>query len=304
MPIPFFIVGPTSVGKTALAAEVARRCNGEIVSADAFQVYRGLDILTAKPGRGLRAEIPHHLVDVTPVSLNFDAGQFLVAARRAMDDIAARGKLPIVAGGTGLYIRALTHGLAGLPKADSVLRSELERMELNELQQRIARLDPATGGLIDLKNKRRLVRAIEVCILTGRPFSEFRREWQTPAKAAGIFLTRDRDDLHKRIDERVEEMFETGVVEEIGSLEAPSQTARQAIGWKEVKAYLDGQIDLALCMEEIKRATRKYAKRQLTWFRRQANFEAINLSFYHLDFESAVELIVRRAASSLAPADV
>ncbi len=304
MPSPFYIVGPTSAGKTALAAEVARRCDGEIVSADAFQVYRGLDILTSKPSRALRAEIPHHLLDVVPVCCDFDAGQYLVAAREALREIASRGKLPVVAGGTGLYVRALTHGLADLPGADPALRAELDTLGMDELGRRLAELDPACAARIDLKNKRRLIRALEVCVLSGRPFSGFRREWQRDAETArGVLVTRERTELHERIDRRVDEMFDEGVIAEIGRLETPGRTAGQAIGLRQIQAHLNGGMGLTACKDGMKTATRRYAKRQLTWFRRQTSFEEINLSF-QTNLQSAAESIARRAVSSSMTADV
>ncbi len=236
----------------------------------------------------MRETVPHHLVDTIPLSRDFDVGQYLLAARNAIADVAGRGKLPIVAGGTGLYIRALTHGLDDLPKADPALRAALEQMEPDALRRRLGRLDPVCAERIDLKNKRRLIRAVEVCILTGKPFSEARRRWESAGAARGVFLTRDRDDLYKRIGDRVEEMFRNGVVREVAELPEPGGTARQAIGFAEIKSYLNGEITLAACMEEIKKATRRYAKRQLTWFRRQSSFEEISLSSCHPDFESAL----------------
>ena len=234
MPPPFFIVGPTSSGKTLLAAEAAARLNGEIISADAFQVYRGLDILTAKPPRELRAAIPHHLVDVVPVSQEFDVAQYLSTATLAIAGVTSRGKLPIVAGGTGLYVRALTHGLADLPAGDPALRQQLEQLDLDTLRQRIADLDPDCAARIDLKNKRRLVRALEVCMVTGKPFSGHLRESAPAISPAGVLLTWDRGDLHIRIHDRVEEMFNQGVVEEDpGASRGSARPHRPAGDWLE-----------------------------------------------------------------------
>ena len=211
-----FLSGPTAAGKTGIALQVAERCNGEIIGADAFQVYQGLDALTAMPSREERHRVRHHLIDFVPPGESFDVAQNLEAATRCADEIASRGKFPIFTGGTGLYIRALTHGLSDLPKADATIRAELEATGLEDLQKRYASLDPEGAKKIDLKNKRRLVRAIEVCLLTGKPFSSFRAEWEAPPQsAAGFFLRRDRDDLHDRINRRVVEMFRNGAVEEV-----------------------------------------------------------------------------------------
>lgn len=274
-----YITGPTAVGKSSIAVEVALRCNGEIVGADAFQVYEGLDVITAKPSAADLAKAPHHMIGCVPVMEKFDVAQYAAAATKCIAEIHARGKLPIVVGGTGLYVRALTHGLSDLPQADTSLRAELDGESLDDLQARYTALDPEGAKKIDLKNKRRLVRAIEVCLLTGKPFSSFRAEWETaPEGVTGFFLTRDRDDLHARTDQRVEEMFAQGAVEEVRALPPGLTTAAQAIGVKEILQYLAGTINETECKEQIKQATRQYAKRQITWFKRDAIFETVNLT--------------------------
>jgi tRNA dimethylallyltransferase len=290
-----FITGPTAVGKTGIALQVAERCNGEIIGADAFQIYQGLDVLTAKPSPEDLQRVRHHMVGVMPSAQSFDVAQYLEAATRCADEIASRGKLPIFAGGTGLYIRALTHGLSDLPKADAAIRSELDAATLEDLQKRYTALDPEGAKTIDLKNKRRLVRAIEVCLLAGKPFSAFRGEWKiAPESITGFFLTRDRDDLHECIGRRVEWMFRNGVVEEVRGMTDAGATASQAIGFKEIQLYLSGTISESDCIEQIKLATRQYAKRQITWFKRETLFETLNLSPY-ADLESAVQIIARKA---------
>ena len=274
-----FITGPTSAGKTGIAIRVAELCNGEIVGADAFQVYKELDILSAKPSRSDRARVPHHLIGVVPILQGYDVAQYLDAARSSIADIVARGKFPVVCGGTGLYLRALIRGLSDLPKADASLRTELDGASLDDLQRRYTALDPAGAARIDLKNKRRLVRAIEVCILTQKPFSSFRDEWKTPAKNVTAFLlTRERDDLHERINRRVVEMFHSGAVEEVRQLTHAGATAIQAIGFGGIRALIAGECTEAECIACVQQATRRYAKRQLTWFRREPGFETINLT--------------------------
>ena len=275
----FFIVGPTGIGKTQLAAQVAARCNAEIIGADAFQIYTGLGILTAKPSTELRTQIPHHLMDQVPPSQNFDVAQYLEKATLAAQDITARGRLPLVVGGTGLYVRALTHGLSDLPKTDLELRAKLETFSLDELQNRLTQLDPIGATQIDLKNLRRLIRAIEVCELTGHPFSSFRNEWnKTPAGVSGVFLTRDRVELNARIDQRVQEMMREGLLDEVRAIQDCGGTASQAIGIKEARACLNGEITQHECIAQIQQATRHYAKRQVTWFKRESAFERLNLS--------------------------
>jgi tRNA dimethylallyltransferase len=271
------IAGPTGVGKTKIALEAARRFGGEIVGADAFQVYRGLPLLTAQPSPENRAEIPHHLVGEIPLNAEFDVGQYLAPAEERLEAIRTRGKLPIVVGGTGLYVRALLRGLADLPPADEALRAELSAQPLEVLDRRLAELDPKGHAVIDRKNSRRLVRALEVCLLSGRPFSSFQTEWLTPPhRDCGIVLSRERAELHLRIDRRVEEMFEAGVVEEVERAgEALSATAKQTLGWREIRQLVDGQSTRSACVAAIQQATRRYAKRQLTWFRKEAGLKTI-----------------------------
>ena len=179
----FFIVGPTATGKSELAADVAREMAAEIVSADAFQIYRGLDLLTAKPDISTLAKAPHHLIGTTPLHEEMNAEKYRSAASRAIDEIQSRGKLAIVVGGSGLYIKALTHGLAPVPKSDPNLREELNAMSLDELRSQLAELDPEAAQKIDLKNRRRVVRAVEICLLTGRPASAQRRQWSDAGNA-------------------------------------------------------------------------------------------------------------------------
>jgi tRNA dimethylallyltransferase len=319
----FFIVGPTAVGKSEIAAEVAQRLGAEILSADAFQIYRGLDLLTAKPDRATLAKAPHHLIGVVPLSEEMNAEKY----RTAAETILARGKRVVIVGGTGLYIKALTHGLASLPTANSKLREKLERTTTEELLRSLRTLDPAGAEKIDRRNRRRLVRAVEVCLLTGKPFSEQRTEWNrgtgilpvgpagilpaaenrrdaySPhrqdacATAAGILLERERSQLYDRINQRVEEMFAAGVVDEVRAAKDIGPTAAQTLGLREIRTLLAGEISKAECIAKIQQATRRYAKRQLTWFRHQTNFSSLNLSAH--DPAKAVELISQSAARVL-----
>ena len=168
----FFIVGPTATGKSELAADVAREVSAEIVSADAFQIYRGLDLLSAKPDLSTLAKAPHHLIDTIPISEEMNAEKYRREAMRAIEEINSRGKLAIVVGGSGLYIKALTHGLAPLPESDTKLREKLNAMSLDDLHSQLCELDSETARKIDIKNRRRLVRALEICLITGKPASE------------------------------------------------------------------------------------------------------------------------------------
>ncbi len=279
-----FIGGPTATGKSELAADVARDIDAEIVSADAFQIYRGLDLLTAKPDASTLAKAPHHLIGTTPFHEEMNAEKYRRAAMAAVNEINSRGRLALVVGGSGLYIKALTHGLAPLPEADPKLREKLEAMSLDKLRTRLAKLDPEAARNIDTKNRRRLVRALEISLLTGKPMSEVVAGVGEPGwpgstiPATGVFVFRDREELYARINQRVEAMFEKGVIEEVRAAGQVSSTASQMIGLREIRELLDGRMSIVQCVAQIQQSTRRYAKRQLTWFRRQTNFLPLNLS--------------------------
>jgi tRNA dimethylallyltransferase len=280
----FFIVGPTATGKSELTADVAREIGAEIVSADAFQIYRGLDLLTAKPDASTLAKGPHHLIGTTPLHEEMNAEKYRRAASRAIEEIHSRDKLAIVVGGSGLYIKALTHGLAATPEPDPKLREKLNAMSLDELHSRLIELDPEAARKIDLKNRRRILRALEICLLTEKPASEVvaglghgDRPGST-IPATGVFVFRDRDELYARINRRVERMFDEGVIEEVRGAGDVGATASQMIGFREIRQLLNGEMSIPQCIAAIQQATRRYAKRQLTWFRRQTNFSPLNLS--------------------------
>lgn len=318
----FFIVGPTAAGKSELAADVAREMGAEVVSADAFQIYSGLNLLTAKPNATTLATAPHHLIGTMPLDQEMNAEKFRRAASRAIDEIQSRGKEAIIVGGSGLYVKALTHGLAPLPKADPKLRAKLHALGTDALRSQLAHLDPETARKIDSKNRRRLVRALEICLLTGKPVSVQHTQRavaggvepgppRSPPAATkgstitatfrGVFVFRDRDELYERINRRAEAMFEEGVIEEVRAAGAVSSTASQMIGLREIRELLAGKMSIAQCVAAIQQATRRYAKRQLTWFRRQTNFEPLNLSL--LSHNEAVNWILLRAQRSFAHRD-
>jgi len=305
---PFFIVGPTATGKSELAADVAAMVDGELVSADAFQIYRGLDVLSAKPEAATLRKAPHHLIGTLSLEQEMNAEKFRIEAARAIAEIRSRGRAPIVVGGSGLYIKALTHGLMRLPRANQSLREALNALDPAGLRARLIELDPKTAGTIDLKNPRRVRRAVEICLLTGQPASAQRREWApvagvadpglprstTAATTSGVFVFRDREDLYRRINERVERMFKNGVIDEVGGLGAISSTASKMIGLAQVRQLLDGKISMSQCIARIQQSTRRYAKRQLTWFARQSNLEPLNLSV--LSYGEAVDRIAQRVS--------
>lgn len=277
---PFFIAGPTASGKSAVALALARRIGGEIVNADAFQLYRGLDILTAKPRADDLAQAPHHLYSVLAPGETCDAQRYRNLALPVIQDIAARGGVPIVTGGSGLYLKALTHGLAPLPSADPDLRAELDALPLEEQVRQLLVLDPKAAETVNLTNPRYVQRALEICLLTGRPQSELRRNWLDDSpQVQGVCLVWERDPLYRRIDQRVRDMIAAGAVQEVAEAEAAlSSTAGKAIGVREIQRHLASELSLEEAVAAIQQATRRYAKRQMTWFRRERCFQTICLT--------------------------
>lgn len=273
---PVLLAGPTASGKSAVALALAEQVGGEIVSVDSMQVYRGLDVGTAKPSAEERARIPHHLIDVAELNESFTAARFVALAGETIAAIQARGRLPVLCGGTGFYFSAWLNGLGSAPPPDPALRAELEALPLAALLDELARRDVATFEEIDLQNRRRVVRAVEVIRLTGRPFSQQRAAWpdRAPALAGRSFgLSRGRDDLIRRINGRVDRMFVDGLIEETRGLLARglegNRTALQAIGYRQVVEHLRGDRSRLETVELVKIRTRQFAKRQATWFQGQ-----------------------------------
>lgn len=275
---PFFITGPTASGKSAIALALAERIGGEIVNADAFQLYQGLDILTAKPPQTDRARVPHHLYDVLPPDQSCDAQRFRELAQSVLAEISARGRVPIVVGGSGLYIKALSHGLAELPRGDDTLRAELRALPLEQLVARLLSLDPDAGQNVPLANPRYVQRALEICLLTGQPQSALRQTFAKSMPAGqGIRLQWQRERLYEKIDQRVHEMLRAGLLAEVSSLPPLGTTAEKAIGLREMRAHLAGEMPLPEAVAAMQQATRNYAKRQITWFKREAWLQTICL---------------------------
>ena len=296
-----FLVGPTASGKSAVALALAEKLGGEIISVDSMQVYRGLDIGTAKPGAEERGRVPHHLIDVVELTVPFDAAKFVEHARRAEQEIQGRGRIPIFCGGTGLYLKAYLEGLGEAPPSDAAVRQELEATPLDTLLRELQQSDPVTYERIDRQNPRRVVRALEVIRLTGQPFSEQRAAWNHEPRIAShgprlLGLQRAPTDLHARIHQRVDEMFARGLVAETRALLAhgleENRTAMQAIGYRQVVEHLRGARPLAETVELVKIKTRQYAKRQMTWFRRQLSVHWISVSPHETAPESVEKITV------------
>jgi tRNA dimethylallyltransferase len=271
----FFVCGPTAAGKSARALEIARERGGEIVNADAFQLYRGVEVLTAAPPASDRALIVHHLYGVLAPGQAVDAMAYLRLVLPAIDAILSRGKLPIITGGSGLYLKFLSHGPSPLPPGDPALRAELDVLPLDALVARLRQLDPAEAARTALANRRYVSRALEVCLLAGVPCSSLRDDWEmaTRTRAAalrGIVLSPPRPELHQRIALRTRAMLDGGAIDEVASLGEVSKGLEKAIGLREIRRHLAGEISRAECEELINAATRQYAKRQQTWFRRES----------------------------------
>lgn len=292
------LVGPTAVGKSAIALELAGRLDAEIVSADSMQVYRGMNIGTAKPSAAERALVRHHLIDVCEVGDVFDARQFVELATRAIAEIHSGGKLALVVGGTGLYVRALRHGLFEGPSRNEQLRVRLEAMTATELFEELQRLDPQTASRIDRHNPRRLVRALEVFHETGKPISELQKEWSKREPRLGaipfLCLNRTREDLHARIGRRIDGQIAAGWVQEVRQLLPlgleKNPSAMQAAGYRELVAHIHGEISLDKAVALIKTRTRQLAKRQLTWFRREPQLQWMEIGREEQPAETAARV--------------
>lgn len=272
-----FIVGATATGKSDLSIQLAKKLQAEIVNADSMQLYRGMDIGTAKLSLEQREGIPHHLIDVLDVTQDASVAEYQGWARAKIDDLLKQGKNVVVVGGTGLYIKAILDEL-NFPDTDPVVRARLsieaQQVGMDEMHARLAKLDPAAAAAIPKENVRRVVRALEVIEITGAPFTanlpKAGASYYPDAKQFGLVL--QRDDLKERIDRRVDAMWESGFVEEVRSLIekgiTSAKTARAALGYNQIITFLEGSVSEEEAREETKRATRAYARRQETWFSR------------------------------------
>ena len=306
-PSLILIVGPTAVGKTELAIQLAERMNGEIVSADSRLFYRGMDIGTAKPSREELARISHHLIDIANPDEILSLAVFQQKATEIIADIHARNKLPFLVGGTGQYIRAVTQGWSppGV-EPDERLRAELERMKeekgLHWLHDKLKSLDPEAAEKIDARNYRRTIRALEVIMTTGRKFSEQRGQSESPYHLITVGLTRPRAELYERVDRRIDMMFAHGFVDEVKSLLAkgysPSLPTMSAIGYRECIRVIQGELNEEQAKAEVRRATRVFVRRQANWFKESDP----NIEWFRVEEGSAgeIESYIRGALKNVA----
>lgn len=296
-PRPIILAGPTGVGKSAFAVRLAEHLNGEIVGADAFQIYRSLPILTAQPVKELLERVPHHLTGCLDPRDSLDAARYVRLAGSVIADIQSRGRIPIVTGGTGLYLKALTHGLQSLPPPDPALRERIRTLSLPEALRELENIDPRAPATIDIRNPVRVHRALEIVLQSGRPLAESRTTWQNEnGRFTGFVLTRPRAELHARIALNVDALFALGVVEEVRASHGQiGPSAARAIGYTDILDFLAGRIDQPGCRNRILHATRQYARRQETWCRSQWTFPAVDVSR-----KNALEEVLKRLTAEAA----
>jgi tRNA dimethylallyltransferase len=287
LPEIVFIVGPTAVGKTDVGFLLAKELGGEIISCDAMQVYQGLDIVTSKPSLDMRSAIPHHLMDMIPVTDDFDVARFNELALLAIEEIWRWKRIPLVVGGSGMYMQVLLDGIFVQARRDADLRIRLQERLKEEgeenLYAELKRVDPAAASKIHFHDSRRIIRALEVYYETFRPISEWQKERKGLWGRYGIkifCLNRPRPELYDRINERTERMLAGGLIEEVRALEQVrlSRTANAIIGIKEIRQYLSGEISQREAKEQIQMNTRRLAKRQMTWFRREERLTWMDVS--------------------------
>ncbi|MDJ0777922.1 MAG: tRNA (adenosine(37)-N6)-dimethylallyltransferase MiaA [Gammaproteobacteria bacterium] len=281
-------MGATATGKTALTVDIADRFPIEVISVDSAQIYRQMDIGTAKPEAEIRARLPHHLIDILDPAEAWSVWEFVHRSRRLIDDIRARGRMPVMAGGSMLYFHAFEQGLNALPEADVELRRRIER-EAEELgwpalHARLGDIDAETAARIEPGDSQRIQRALEVYALTGQPLSRLQREarqaWAEPVHKI-VLATDERAELHRRIERRFHQMLEDGLIEEVAALHRrgdldPSMPSIRCVGYRQAWRFLDGEIDRAEMIERAIAATRQLAKRQITWLRRQPAAAAVD----------------------------
>lgn len=282
------ICGPTASGKTALSVELAKEFDAEIISADSMQIYKGMDIATAKPSIEERQGIPHHIMDFLEPSESFSVADYVRLAHEKIRDIASRGKIPMIVGGTGLYISSLINNIRfEESECDYAYREELRLLAQEKgngyLLDMLREVDPVTAATLHENNQSRVIRALEVYKVTGKTMSQTQEESRTepsPYEPCMIALDYDREQLYDRINRRVDLMLEMGLIDEAKDFFSKGDlpTAAQAIGYKELLPYFKGEKELSECIEHLKQETRKYAKRQLTWFRRDERIHWIRVS--------------------------
>lgn len=305
---PIFLIGPTAVGKTEIAILLAKYLKTEIISADSMQIYRGMDIGTAKPSKDQRKVIKHHMIDIVEPTEDFSVGEYLRIARKIIEELSTKGKIPLITGGTGLYIRALTRGLFEGPKRDREFRQKMEMEEEKHgkgyLFQILKNVDPEAALKIHPSDLRRIIRALEVYHLGKRPITDFQKKntsgyLKSPVK---IGLTMERKELYRRIEERVDRMFFEGLEDEVRALIErgchEGMTSMQGLGYRHFLRYFKGEYSLEETKRFLKRDTKRYAKRQFTWFRKEEGVDWVDITGF-TDPEAIFEVLREKVLSRL-----
>lgn len=299
MKVVIVIAGPTAVGKTELCVRLAQELNTEIVSADSRQFYREISIGTAKPTPEEMQQVRHHFIDSHSIQDYFSVGDFERECLQTLEEIFSRKDVVILTGGSGLFLKTITDGMDEMPEVDLSIREELmqrfAREGITPLVEELKRLDSAYFEYVDRNNTQRIVRALEVCLTTGKPYSSFRtgQKAKRPFEVIKICLTRDREVLYDRINRRVNLMMEAGLIEEVQSVsDYRDHYALKTVGYQEVFEYFDGNYDYGKMVEKIQQNSRRYAKRQLTWFRHQGDFQW----FEAADYESLKAYVLSKLA--------
>lgn len=296
------LLGPTCVGKTGASILLARELDSEIISADSMQIYRHMDIGTAKPALEERGMVKHHMIDIAEPSESFSAGKYMEAVKPIIDGIHKKGRVPVIVGGTGLYIRALTRGIFSGPSADWKLREKflsMEKEDSGSLYAYLRKLDPDAASNIKPSDIRRIIRALEVCTKTRKCISELQKTLTQPLphNFIKVGLTRNRKELYRLIEKRVDSMFLKGFLDEVKNLLQKNQgkTALQAIGYREIASHIRGEISLDEAIRLIKKRTKNYAKRQFTWFRKEPGIRWIDVSgvFTSHEIYKAIALLLK-----------
>ncbi|MBP1561573.1 MAG: tRNA (adenosine(37)-N6)-dimethylallyltransferase MiaA [Oscillospiraceae bacterium] len=302
------IAGPTASGKTALGIALAKEFDGEVISADSMQIYKGLDITTAKPTPEETEGVPHHLISIIDMDAEFSVADYVRLAKEKIAEVCARGRLPILVGGTGLYINSLVDGVNfDNAETDGRIRQKLareaEEKGIEALYERLKQIDPETAELVPVQNTVRVIRALEIYELTGMKFSEYKRVnmgKESPYKLCMLGLGyEDRDVLYERINRRVTVMAENGMIEECRAVYENRRlgTVCQAIGYKELIPFFEGRDTAESCLDKIRQSSRRYAKRQLTWFRRDERINWIYMDKIH-DFDKIMEICKKTVAKT------
>ncbi|MEG0334403.1 MAG: tRNA (adenosine(37)-N6)-dimethylallyltransferase MiaA [Akkermansia sp.] len=290
-----FIAGPTASGKSAVALALAEMIDAEIVSADAYQVYREMPILTATPSSEDLARVAHSMIGFLEVTETWDATLHYTRSMECIRDIHARGKRALVVGGSGLYLKFLTHGLSKAPPGDAALRATFAKKSLEELVELLRKADPEGAQATSLENRRYVERNLEIILVGGKPLSYWRQNWLNPPAGPGWVLDCDVDNLDQRIARRTETMFEAGVLDEVAKLPLCSVTAAKTLGLPQIKSCLAGEITQEECKKAVALATRQYAKRQRTWLRRESWLRKLTVtpfsSFLNLAFQVRQDLL-------------